>query len=103
MSSISSSSAASSTLNSSVQLTNSDFFNLLVAQLQYQDPSNPMSSSDFVAQLAQLSTVNGIQSLNTNFSSLLSLQQLHWGKQSDRPGGQLPTGGCHHPGSGDRR
>jgi flagellar basal-body rod modification protein FlgD len=80
-------------LGSSVSLSNSDFFNLLVAQLQYQDPTNPMSSSDFVAQLAQLSTVNGIQSLNTNFSSMLSLQQLSGGSSLiGQTVSYLPTG-----------
>ena len=60
-------------------LTTADFFNLLVAQLQYQDPLDPMSDTDFINQLAELSTVSGIQTLNTNFSDMLSLQQLSGG------------------------
>jgi flagellar basal-body rod modification protein FlgD len=47
---------------------------LLAAQMQHQDPDNPMSGTDFATQLAQFSTLQGMQQLNTNFSSLLQLQ-----------------------------
>ncbi len=47
--------------------------------MQNQDPLNPMSPTDFMSQLAQLSTVQGIQQLNTNFSSLMLLQGLTQG------------------------
>jgi flagellar basal-body rod modification protein FlgD len=38
-------------------LTESDFLQLLVAQIQYQDPLNPQSSTDMAAQLAQFSSL----------------------------------------------
>ena len=45
---------------------------LLVAQLQNQDPLNPMDNSQMTSQLAQINTVNGIQQLNTTMSSMLT-------------------------------
>ena len=39
------------------------FMNLLVTQLQNQDPTNPMSDSDFFAQMAQLGNVQGMDNL----------------------------------------
>jgi len=39
------------------------FLKLLVAQLQYQDPSNPMDSSQFLAQSAQFTAVEKMQQL----------------------------------------
>jgi flagellar basal-body rod modification protein FlgD len=67
---------AASTSNSTAGLSQTDFLNLLVAQLQNQDPLNPVSSSDFLSQTAQFSTLQGINQLNTNITNLLSLQQL---------------------------
>lgn len=72
-----SNSASSSSSNNT--LTQANFLQLLVAQLQNQDPLNPMSPTDFMSQLAQLSTVQGIQQMNTNFSSMLLMQGLTQG------------------------
>jgi flagellar basal-body rod modification protein FlgD len=47
------------------------FLNLLVAQLQNQDPLNPMDNAAVTNQLAEINTVNGIQQLNTTMQSLL--------------------------------
>jgi flagellar basal-body rod modification protein FlgD len=59
---------------------NSDqFLQLLVAQLQNQDPLDPVSDKDFVNQLATLNTVQGLSSLNASFSEMLKLQQLTQG------------------------
>jgi flagellar basal-body rod modification protein FlgD len=66
-SSSSSSSSTSGTSGSDLQTT---FLQLLVAQLQNQDPTDPMDSSQMTSQLAQINTVSGIQQLNTSLSSL---------------------------------
>ncbi len=63
----SSSSSSSGTSASDLQST---FLQLLVAQLQNQDPTNPMDSSQMTSQLAEINTVSGIQQLNTSLSSL---------------------------------
>ncbi|MHC4789753.1 MAG: flagellar hook capping FlgD N-terminal domain-containing protein, partial [Planctomycetota bacterium] len=40
------------------------FLKLLIAQLQNQDPSDPMSNTDMVTQMAQLAAVDGMNKLN---------------------------------------
>ncbi|MDU4004975.1 flagellar hook assembly protein FlgD [Pluralibacter gergoviae] len=48
----------------------SSFLTLLVAQLKNQDPTNPMDNSQLTSQLAQISTVSGIEKLNTSLGSI---------------------------------
>ncbi|GAB2890678.1 flagellar hook assembly protein FlgD [Paraburkholderia jirisanensis] len=48
------------------------FLRLLVTQLQNQDPTSPMDSSQMTSQLAQINTVSGIAQLNTSLQSLSS-------------------------------
>jgi flagellar basal-body rod modification protein FlgD len=61
-------------------LTMNDFLTLMTAQLQNQDPLNPTDSNEFLSQLSELSTVEGISQLNTSMStlsnSMLSSQAL---------------------------
>jgi len=66
-SSASSSSSSSGTSATDLQTT---FLQLLVAQLQNQDPTSPMDSSQMTSQLAQIDTVSGVSQLNTSLSSL---------------------------------
>ncbi len=54
----------------STNLNQQDFIQLLVAQVKNQDPSKPLEPSQFMNQLAQFSTVNGVQDLNGSFNSL---------------------------------
>ncbi|WP_175115256.1 flagellar hook assembly protein FlgD [Paraburkholderia solisilvae] len=46
------------------------FLKLLVTQLQNQDPTSPMDSSQMTSQLAQIDTVSGIAQLNSSLGSL---------------------------------
>lgn len=48
------------------------FLTLLVAQLQNQDPTNPMDNSQLTSQMAQISTVSGIEKLNSTVESVTS-------------------------------
>ena len=48
------------------------FLKLLVTQLNNQDPLNPLNNAELTSQLAQMSTVNGIEKLNTAFQSLIA-------------------------------
>src|SRR5579871_3725414 len=65
---------ASSTSGSSANglggLTMNDFLTLMTAQLKHQDPLNPTDSNQFLNQISELSTVEGISQLNTSLSSL---------------------------------
>lgn len=54
------------------ELGKNEFLNLLVAQLNNQNPLEPQGNGEFIAQLAQFSQVEGIEKLNTSMSSLLT-------------------------------
>lgn len=47
-----------------------DFLTLMITQFRNQDPFEPMDNGEFLGQLAQFSTVNGIDSLNGAFAGL---------------------------------
>jgi flagellar basal-body rod modification protein FlgD len=51
------------------------FLKLMVAQLQYQDPTSPEDSSTFLTQSATLSEVQSMNSMMSTLSSLASAQQ----------------------------
>ena len=69
---INNSPAASQTTGtaSSVKATKDDFLKLLVTQMRYQDPMNPMDNAQMTSQIAQLNTVEGINQLNATVSNL---------------------------------
>jgi len=48
------------------------FLQLMITQMKNQDPLNPEKNSEFVAQLAQFSSVQGLEKLNTNFNAFSS-------------------------------
>ena len=54
----------------------SDFMMLLVTQLQNQDPIEPVDQESFMTQLAQFSTVEGIEKLNVKFEDVLHSQEV---------------------------
>jgi len=51
-----------------------DFLKLLAAQLQYQDPLNPQSDSDFAAGLAQFSSLEQMQNMNATLDTMSNYQ-----------------------------
>ena len=52
-----------------------EFLKLLTAQLQNQDPMNPLQNHEFVAQLAQFSSLEEMEKVNENLLGLALLQQ----------------------------
>ena len=48
------------------------FLRLMIAQLENQDPLSPAENGEFIAQLAQFSSVEGITNLNTSVGNLVS-------------------------------
>jgi len=65
-------SGSATTSGSSPTLTQSDFLKLLTAQLQYQTPTNPADPTQLASEFAQISTVNGIDQLNTQVAAIQS-------------------------------
>ncbi len=53
----------------------SNFLKLLTEQLKNQDPLSPMDNAQMTSQLAQISTVDGIEKLNTTLTAMLSGSQ----------------------------
>jgi flagellar basal-body rod modification protein FlgD len=52
-------------------LMQDDFLKLFVAQMQHQDPMNPLSDSDFLAQMAQFSTLEQTTNLVANSTTIV--------------------------------
>ncbi|WP_432727153.1 flagellar hook assembly protein FlgD [Variovorax sp. W6] len=67
---------ATSAVSSNNSTSNVDseqrFLKLLVTQLNNQDPLNPMQNAELTSQLAQMSTVSGIEKLNSTLSGLVN-------------------------------
>jgi len=51
-----------------------DFLNMLIAQLQHQDPLNPTDSTDFTAQLAQFSSLEQLSNINDSLKNMEQFQ-----------------------------
>ncbi len=65
------STASSSTAGTTTAQEQTDrFMKLLVAQLNNQDPMNPMDNAQMTSQIAQINTVSGIQDLNATMKSM---------------------------------
>ena len=54
-------------------LNQADFLKLLVTQLSAQDPLNPVSDTDFASQMAQFSTLQATQTMQSDLTSGLAL------------------------------
>lgn len=64
------------------ELGKNEFLTLLVAQLNNQNPLEPQDNSEYVAQLAQLSTVESLDKLNTTVENILSGYQTNQALQA---------------------
>jgi len=51
-----------------------DLFKILLTQLNYQDPLKPMDNAEFIAQLAQFTSLEQTRQSNENIESLLRMQ-----------------------------
>jgi flagellar basal-body rod modification protein FlgD len=64
---------ATSAVTGASDATSADrFLKLLVAQMQNQDPLNPLDNAQVTSQMAQINTVSGIEKLNTTVQGLQS-------------------------------
>jgi flagellar basal-body rod modification protein FlgD len=71
-----SSSTSSTTSTSSTGVDYNTFLRLLIAEMKNQDPTNPMDTSQYMSQFAQLSSVEQAMQTNTKLDALLSSQSL---------------------------
>jgi len=101
--------AKTSTATSAAAETSDRFLKLLVTQLKNQDPLSPMENAELTSQLAQMSTVEGVNKLNESMDGLLvqmrSTQALQGasliGRQVLAEGSQLNLGAAGAAGGVD--
>jgi len=53
-----------------------DFLNLLITQLTHQDPLDPIDDTEFIAQMAQFSTLEQITNVASSMDNLLKMARL---------------------------
>lgn len=74
MTTVSSTSGTSTTISTthSTSLDQADFMTILLAQLEYQDPNNPMDDTQMASQLVQYSNLEMLTNINDKLSTLVS-------------------------------
>ncbi|HUJ23025.1 MAG TPA: flagellar hook capping FlgD N-terminal domain-containing protein [Bryobacteraceae bacterium] len=86
-------SSATASTGSETQVTEQQFLQLLVAQLQNQDPTSPMDSTQFVTQLAQFSELEQMIGVNQGVQQLVQdLSGLQPSTSGSTGAGTPPTG-----------
>lgn len=55
------------------QMGKDEFLTLLIAQLSHQDPTNPMDNTEFVAQMAQFSSLEQMHNMSNGFEKIASV------------------------------
>jgi flagellar basal-body rod modification protein FlgD len=71
--------STTTTTTSSTSTTTDDkdmFLKLLIAQMKYQDPSNPTDSTQYISQMAQFTQVQTMETMADQQASLLTTNQL---------------------------
>ncbi len=97
--------AISNSVANSAEEIKDQFLTMLMAQMQHQDPLNPMETAEFTSQLAQLSSVEQLQSVNKNLTylqlymaSINNSQSLQFvGKEVVASGNTVSVDGEHDP------
>lgn len=90
-------SSSSAGKTSTADETQDRFLKLLVTQMKNQDPLNPMDNAEVTSQMAQLSTVTGIDKLN---ATLQALSDSMMGSQSIQAASSMIGRGVLVPGNG---
>jgi flagellar basal-body rod modification protein FlgD len=66
----------SMTKSNSSQLGKDEFLKILMAQLQNQDPMNPMEDKEFISQMANFSSLEQLMSISGSIDGLVQLQSF---------------------------
>ena len=64
------------TVDPSLGMGKDDFLKILITQLSYQDPTAPMQDREFIAQMAQFSTLEQMTNMATDFNRMAQLLQI---------------------------
>jgi flagellar basal-body rod modification protein FlgD len=64
---------SSTTTKKNNELGQDAFLQLLTTQLAHQDPLSPMDNSEYIAQLAQFSSLEQLTTINSSMTSLVQL------------------------------
>ncbi len=80
------------------ELGKDDFLKILIAQMSNQDPTSPMENTEFIAQMAQFSSLEQMKNMSQNFEKLAVLMnsteaQNYLGKTVDIDIGDTTTTG----------
>lgn len=90
------------TAEDSAQLTSEDFLTLLVTELQYQDPTEPMDNAEMVSQLTGYSQLDALNSMNEKMDALTeSLNTMTGTNGLDYLGKQVEANGYTITKNGD--
>ncbi len=60
-----------------IDLDRDAFLKILITQLRYQDPMNPMEDKEFIAQMAQFSSLEQMQQMNRSLNTFLESNFLY--------------------------
>ena len=103
MDSVSASSAATTqnaqatSTSKNTTLTEADFLKLFTTQLQYQDPLNPMDSSQMLTQMTQLNTITALDTMTQSMQNMQAASNLQAvgliGKKVEAKGNSLSIDG----------
>ena len=61
------------TVDPSLGMGKDDFLKILITQLSYQDPTAPMQDREFIAQMAQFSTLEQMTNMSTDFNRMAQM------------------------------
>ncbi len=65
------------TTTEEIDLDRDAFLKILITQLRYQDPMNPMEDKEFIAQMAQFSSLEQMQQMNKSLNTFLESNFLY--------------------------
>ncbi|MCA8940582.1 MAG: hypothetical protein KDB07_12270 [Planctomycetes bacterium] len=75
-----------------LDITREQFFKIMIAELQSQDPLEPMKNQDFLGQLAQLETLNSQTKMTAGIESLTSTMRFSHLNDASAMLGNIVTG-----------